>query len=167
MNRRQFKIGLRSAAVILAVGILQMAFFNELRVFDRASEPLLTLSVAAGLTVGARRGLVVGFFSGLLYDVLSSLPIGFATLAYTFSAIIAGVAGEYVARAWWGLVPPFAGLGIFVYVLVGELFGEEDFFNERFPVTLAVVTVASALLAPVMFWLSRWMWDQQLRKSEL
>ena len=76
MNRRKLKIGLRSAAVILAVAILQMAFFNELRVFDRASEPLLTLSVAAGLTVGARRGLVVGFFSGLLYDVLSGLSIG-------------------------------------------------------------------------------------------
>ena len=160
MNRRKVKIALRSAAVVLAVGVLQMGFFNELTVDGRVCEPLLTFSVACGLKVGARRGLIIGLFAGLLYDVLSGLPLGLATFAYTFIAIVAGWVGEYVSRIWWGLTPPLVTLGVFFYVLIGEIFGEEQFFNSRLPATLAVAAVGGAILAPGMYWLSGWMWDQ-------
>lgn len=165
MNRRKVKIALRVVAVVLALGVLQMGFFNELTVYGRVCEPLLTFSVACGLTVGARRGLIVGLLAGLLYDALSGLPIGLAVFAYTFAAIIAGWVGEYVSKVWWGLTPPLVTLGLFFYVLVGEIFGEEQFFNSRLPVTFAVAAGGSAILARGMYWLSNWMWDQPAVKQ--
>ncbi len=166
MNWRKLSIALRVAAVLLAVGVLQMGFFNELRLFDRACEPLLTLAASAGLTLGTRRALIVGLFAGLLYDILSGLPIGLAMFAYTFTAIVAGRLGEYVARVKWRLVPPLTALGFFIYVIVGEVLGQENFFDGRFPATLAVVVGWSVFLAPAMFPLSLWMWMQPVRKRE-
>ena len=157
MRAEVIRTGLRSALVLFSVFVLQAGLFDSLRIFDRASEPLLVLAIAGGLTGGAWRGLRLGFAAGLLYDLIAGTPLGLAALAYALAAYLAGLLEGYAIRMWW-LVPPFSALGLSLYVGAGEVFGQDYLFNDRYLLTLAVVEIWAVVLAPGMLRVARWLW---------
>ena len=157
MRADVLRTGLRSALVLFSVLVLQVGLFDGLRIFGRASEPLLALAVAGGLTGGPWRGLRLGFAAGLLYDLVADTPLGLAAFAYALTAYIAGLLEGYTVRMWW-LVPPFSALGLSLYVGAGELFGQDHLYTDRYLVTLGAVEIWAVVLAPAMLRLVRWSW---------
>ena len=157
MRAEVIRTGLRSALVLFSVFVLQVGLFDSLRIFDRASEPLLVLAIAGGLTGGPWRGLRLGFAAGLLYDLIAGTPLGLAAFGYALAAYLAGLLEGYAVRMWW-LVPPFSALGLSLYVAAGEVFGQDHLFNDRYLLTLAVVEIWATVLAPAMLRVARWLW---------
>ncbi|MCY3786348.1 MAG: hypothetical protein OXG47_06420 [bacterium] len=159
MSVERARAGLRSALVLFSVFVLQVGVFDGLRVFGRAAEPLLALAVAGGLVGGWWRGLRLGFAAGLLYDVVAGTPLGLAAFAYALVAAGAGLLQGLTVRLWW-LVPPFSALGLCLYVLAGEVVGQDHLYNDRFWVTLAVVESWAVVLAAPTLRLVRWAWSE-------
>ena len=157
MRAEAIRTGLRSALVLFSVFVLQAGLFDSLRIFDRAAEPLLALAVAGGLIGGPWRGLRLGFAAGLLYDLIAGTPLGLAAFAYALVAHLAGLLEGYTVKMWW-FVPPFSALGLSLYVGAGELFGQDHLHNDRYLLTLAVVEIWAAVLAPAMLLAARWLW---------
>ena len=157
MIAERTRVGFRSALVLFSVFVLQVGVLDGLRIYGRASEPLLVLAVAGGLVGGSWRGLRLGFAAGLLYDLVAGTPIGLAAFAYALVAAVAGLLQGYMVRMWW-LVPPFCALGLSLYVLAGEVVGQDHLFNDRFLVTLGVVEIWAVILAAATLRLVRWAW---------
>ncbi len=159
MTVEKVRIGFRSALVVFSVFVLQVGVFDGLRIYGRASEPLLVLAVAGGLVGGWWRGLRLGFAAGLLYDLVAGTPVGLAAFAYALVAAASGLLQGYMVRMWW-LVPPFCGLGLCLYVVAGEVVGQDHLYNDRFWVTLGVVEFWAVVLAAVTLRLVRWAWSE-------
>ncbi len=159
MSAESVRTALRTALALFSVFALQVGIFDGLRIDGRAAEFLLTLAVAGGLVGGWWRGLHLGFASGLLYDLVADTPVGLAAFAYAMVATMAGLLRGYMVRMWW-LVPPFSALGLSLYVLAGEVVGQDHLFTERFLGTLAVVAIWAVVLAAPTLWLMRWAWPE-------
>ena len=151
----------RSALVLFSVFVLQVGVLDGLRIYGRASEPLLVLAVAGGLVGGSWRGLRLGFAAGLLYDLVAGTPLGLAAFAYALVAAAAGLLQGYMVRMWW-LVPPFSALGLCLYVLAGEVVGQDHLYTDRFMATLGVVELWAVVLAAVTLRLVRWAWSEMV-----
>ena len=159
MTAETVRIGFRSALVLFSVFALQVGVFDGLRILGRASEPLLVLAVAGGLVGGWWRGLRLGFVAGLLYDLVAGTPVGLAAFAYALVAAASGLLQGYTVRLWW-LVPPFSAVGLCLYVLAGEVVGQDHLYTDRFWVTLAVVELWAVVLAVPILRLVRWAWGE-------
>ncbi len=159
MTAEKIRLVFRSALVLFSVFVLQVGVLDGLRIYGRASEPLLVLAVAGGLVGGSWRGLRLGFAAGLLYDLVAGTPLGLAAFAYALVAAASGLLQGYMVRMWW-LVPPFSALGLCLYVLAGEVVGQDHLYTDRFLVTLGVVELWSVVLAAVTLRLVRWAWSQ-------
>ena len=151
------RAALRSVLMVAAVFVLQVGLLDGLRIFGRASEPLLVLAVSGGLVAGWRRGLRLGFVAGLLYDLVAGTPLGLAAFSYALVAALAGLLQGFMVRMWW-LVPPFCAFGLALYVLTGEVVGQDHLYNDRFGVTVGVVTLWAVILAAPTLRLVRWGW---------
>jgi len=159
VTARTVRSAFRSALALFSVFVLQVGILDGLRIYDRASEPLLVLAVAGGLVGGWWRGLQLGFAAGLLYDLVAGTPVGLAAFAYALVAAASGLLQGYMVRMWW-LVPPFSALGLCLYVLAGEVVGQDHLFNDRFWLTLGVVELWAVILAPLTLRLVRWAWGE-------
>ena len=162
MTVEAIRTALRSGLVLFSVFVLQVGLLDGLRVAGRAPEPLLVLAVASGLAGGWWRGLRFGFVAGLLYDLVAGTPLGLAAFAYAIVAAAAGLLTGYAVRMWW-LVPPFAALGLSVYVFAGEVVGQDHLFDDRFLLTIGVVELWSVVLAAPALLLVRWAWGTTAR----
>ena len=163
MTSDTIRTGLRSGLALFSVFVLHVGLLDGLRIAGRAPEPLLVLAVASGLVGGWWRGLWFGFVAGLLYDLVVGTPLGLAAFAYAVVAAAAGLLEGYTVRVWW-LVPPFAALGLSVYVFAGEVVGQDHLFNDRFMLTLAVVELWSVFLAAPLLLLVRWAFTGAARR---
>lgn len=157
MTGESLRTGLRTALVLFSVFVLQVGIFDGLRIYGRAAEFLLTLAVAGGLVGGWWRGLQLGFAAGLLYDLVADTPVGLAAFAYAMVAAVAGLLQGYMVRMWW-LVPPFSALGLSLYVVAGEVVGQDHLFTDQFLMTLGMVEIWAAVLAAPTLMLVRWAW---------
>ena len=157
MTAESVRVVLRSALVLFSVFVLHVGVFDGLRIYGRAAEFLLVLAVAGGLVGGWWWGLQLGFAAGLLYDLVADTPVGLAAFAYGAVAAMAGLLQGYMVRMWW-LVPPFSALGLSLYVLAGEVIGQDHLYTDRFLATLGVVEIWAVVLAAPTLWLVRWAW---------
>lgn len=164
MTGEPLRVLLRSALVLLTVFALQVGVFDGLRILGRAAEFLLALAVAGGLVGGWWRGLWLGFAAGLLYDLVADTPVGLAAFAYGSVGAAAGLLQGYMVRMWW-LVPPFSALGLSLYVLAGEVVGQDHLYDDRFLVTVGVVEIWAMVLATPTLWLLRWAWPEPAETS--
>ena len=159
MTAERIRLAARTALVLFSVFVLHVGVFDGLRIYGRASEPLLVLAVAGGLAGGWWRGLWLGFAAGLLYDLVAGTPLGLAAFAYALVAAASGLLQGYTVRMWW-LVPPFSALGLGLYVLAGEVVGQDHLYNDRFPVTVGVIALWAVVLAAPTLRLARWAWGE-------
>ncbi len=75
---------------IILCYLLQTSVFANFRVFGVVPDCFLILIIVISLTRGQNQAIAVGFFSGLLLDLMFSETIGTCSIIYMFIAYIAG-----------------------------------------------------------------------------
>ncbi|HEY5155800.1 MAG TPA: rod shape-determining protein MreD [Acidimicrobiales bacterium] len=148
------------ALVLLTAAVLERAVFSQLRIGGAAADVLLLLAISAGMVGGPDRGAVIGFFAGLVLDLLVQSPLGLYALVYCVVGYIVGVAHTAVVRSsrWEPMLLAFLAsvVGIGLYVVASFMVGRSGLLNGHLLVVMAVVSVANAVLVPVTNRALRW-----------
>jgi rod shape-determining protein MreD len=84
----------RYALVLASVIILQLGVFSDLRLGGVHPDVTLLIAVVAGLVAGPRRGVVIGFWAGLLIDPVLPTPLGMTALVWAMVGFMAGWPGD-------------------------------------------------------------------------
>lgn len=159
---RRLVLVARFAVVIVVSLTLQVTLITKLDVANVRADLMLVVAIAAGVSGGPDRGAIVGFFAGLAYDIVLSTPFALSAFAYSLTAYAVGMAEGVIMRAaWWISITVTAGataLGVALYVGLGELLGQPNFYTERFWVILGIITGLNALLSPPVVRVVRWAW---------
>src|SRR5690349_10149645 len=108
--------------------------------------PLLLVAIAAGIAGGPDRGAIVGFFAGLVYDLLLPLaPVGLAALCFCLVGFVVGRYQATVVRSATWLKMTIATLasagGMVLYVGVGLLVNQENFLQRPIWPIILIVSV--------------------------
>ena len=153
-------IGLRLIIVYLFALLLQLTFFSQVRVAGVAPELPALVAILAGLFAGPRRGSVIAFCAGLMWDVYLSTPLGlaaasFAVVAYTLGGITEGLVHDTRLRT---LLLVFAGTAamVTVYALLGGVVGQRGLIDDRLPRVVLIASGWNALLSPAAAPAVRW-----------
>ena len=161
---------LRVILVYVAVLVLQMTVFVEVRVVGVAPELPAMVAVLAGLLAGVRGGSLIAFGAGLMWDVYLPTPLGLAAVSFALVAFGLGRITEdlfHDTRIQTGLLV-FAGTAASVaaYAVLGEVVGQRGLVDADL---LKIVLVSSALnavlslaVAPAMRWA---LWGGRSRNS--
>ncbi len=72
------------AAIIVGCLLLQVNLFDTLAIGNISPNLLIVVTAAFGFMRGPREGLLVGFFCGILLDLLFSDVLGFYAILYMF-----------------------------------------------------------------------------------
>ena len=153
-------IGLRLVVVYLFALLLQLTFFSQVRVAGVAPELPALVAILAGLFAGPRRGSVIAFCAGLMWDIYLSTPLGlaaasFVVVAYTLGGITDDLFHDTRLQT---LLLVFVGTSamVTVYALLGEVVGQRGLIDDRLPRVVLIASGWNALLslaaAPAMRW---------------
>lgn len=152
-------IAARTSFVFVVALTLQLGVGNQIVVFGAVGDLMLLVAVAAGLAAGPDQGAVIGFASGLLYDLMLQTPFGLSALTYALVAYAVGSLQDSVLRAaWWIPVASAAtasAIGVILYGVFGTVLGE-DLIGVSLLRIAAVVGVLNAIAAPVVVRSVRW-----------
>lgn len=103
--------------ILLIVIILQVSLFSRLPAAEYGPDLILVLIFSAGFLEGSKRGSLIGFFAGMLQDVL----LGGAFGIYTVSRIIVGAFAGQVKDNIYPEKLPLIGAIIFGFTLGHEI----------------------------------------------
>ncbi len=78
------------AVIIIVCFLLQCTVFKSLEIASISPNLLIVVTASFGFMRGQKEGLFVGFFCGLLLDLLSGSALGFYALIYMFAGFING-----------------------------------------------------------------------------
>ncbi|MCC8152074.1 MAG: rod shape-determining protein MreD [Lachnospiraceae bacterium] len=78
------------AVIIIACFLLQSTVFKTLSIASISPNLLVVVTAAFGFMRGKKEGLFVGFFSGLLIDLMFGSVLGFYALVYMFIGFLNG-----------------------------------------------------------------------------
>ncbi len=78
------------AVIIIACFLLQCTVFKSLAIASISPNLLVVVTVAFGFMRGKKEGLFVGFFSGILIDLMFGSVLGFYALVYMFIGFLNG-----------------------------------------------------------------------------
>jgi rod shape-determining protein MreD len=147
----------RLVVIMVLTVLVQVTVFPHLRLFGVVPDLGLLLAVAIAFRHGPEAGALVGFATGLGYDLFLASPVGMCALAYALTAYIVGVlqTGMLRSPAW---IPPLVGLlagfgGGLIFTVIGVLAGVTAVSTWSAITTVALAAVYDALLAPFVFWL--------------
>jgi len=153
-------IGLRLIVVYLLALLLQLTFFSQVRVAGVAPELPALVAILAGLFAGPRRGSVIAFFAGLMWDIYLSTPLGlaaasFVVVAYTLGGITEDLFHDTRLQT---LLLVFVGTAamVTVYALLGEVVGQRGLVDDRLPRVVLIASGLNALLSLVAAPAVRW-----------
>ncbi len=79
------------AAAIIVCFLLQCSVFDRFRIASVSPNLLIVLTASVGFMRGKREGLIVGFFSGLLLDIMAGSLLGFYALIYMLAGYLNGL----------------------------------------------------------------------------
>lgn len=150
----------RTSLAIFLVLAVQHTLLDGIRVDGAHPDIMFLTAGAAGYVGGPERGATVGFFTGLVADLL--LPTTFG-----FSALIGCLLGFATGSATSGLVRGSRPLAVVVlttatvtglvgYGVLGAVLGQPADLQVYLAPTLVVATPAAAVLALPVLWLVRW-----------
>lgn len=152
---------LRLALLILVVVVLQTtAFSSGLRVFGVMPDLGLVLTVAVACSLGADRGAVFGFVTGLAVDLFLSTPLGLSALTFALVGYGAGIVqGGLLRPSRWA--PPIMGAlagvaGGALFVGIAAVAGREELLSLDSARVILVAGIYDAAIAFVVFPVARW-----------
>jgi rod shape-determining protein MreD len=140
----------RSALVLVIAVVLQTSLVQDLRVFGASADLMVLIAIAAGLAGGADRGAAYGFAAGLIYDLLLTTPLGLSALTYCLIGYGVGAMQGSVIRStrWIPIVAATvaSAAGVILYVMLGEVVGQEFSISGLHRIALVVAIVNGALV---------------------
>jgi rod shape-determining protein MreD len=158
-----FLTAVRVTAVLVSALVIQSSLLAEIRFAGVSIDLMLALTIAAGVTGGPDRGAVVGFIAGLGTDLLIQTPFGLTALSFASTGYVVGLLNEAVVRsARWLLVAIAMAGAVFalaVFVLAGELVGEDLLATPDLWRIVLIVSVGCGVLVLPCRYLMRWAWD--------
>jgi rod shape-determining protein MreD len=150
----------RLALVTLLLLLVQSTVILSIRIGGSHPDILWLLPITAALLTGPETGAVVGFWSGLAFDLVLPTPFGLGALVgcilgYSIGATTAAVD----KRAVW-LKPVAAVVGSvaadMLFSVLGAIFGQQQMVQVNFLALFVIVAASSALLVLPVNRLMRW-----------
>ena len=154
------RAGLRVALVIGLALLVQQAVLVSLRVGTAHPDLLWLLPITAALVDGPETGAIVGFWSGLLFDLVLPTPFGLSALVGALLGYVVGLATAAVdPRASW--LKPVAALAgslaaDMLFAVLGAIVGQEQMVQLDYLDLALVVGLASVVLVFPVHRLMRW-----------
>ncbi|MCB0963218.1 MAG: rod shape-determining protein MreD [Acidimicrobiales bacterium] len=154
----------RATVVVLGALTLQVCLFSRFS-FDGARPDVMVLvAVLAGLLAGPDRGAILGFASGLAFDVVLTTPFGLSALIYTIVGYGVGTLSGGMVRSSRWLVPAVAAVGsavaMLLYALVGVVVGEATLDGPPLAAIVVYVAAVNAACSPLAARAVRWVVDE-------
>lgn len=150
----------RVAVVVLAGLVLQVCLFSKFSYEGARPDVLILVAIAGGFVAGPERGAIVGFSSGVAFDLVLSTPLGLSALVYCVVGYVVGaLSGGVLRSSWWigpGLAAVASAAGMLAYAVVGTVLGQASFDGPPMSAILVVVAAVNALLAPLALRAMRW-----------
>jgi rod shape-determining protein MreD len=143
------------ALVALLLLLLQSTVLLSVRFEGVHPDIVWLLPIMAALLAGPETGAIVGFWSGLAFDLVLPTPFGLSALVGSLLGFSMGVATAAVDRRAVWLRPVAAVVGSVAAVL-GAIFGQQQMVQIDFFSLFLVVAVSSALLVLPVNRLMRW-----------
>jgi rod shape-determining protein MreD len=135
--------------------VLQVAVMPHLRLFGVVPDLGLVLTIAVAYYDDAETAAIVGFVTGLGYDLFLSTPVGASALAYSVTGYLTGVvqAGLIRSSRWLPLALGALGglVGGLLFVGIAILAGADSLKAAGTLSLVARSAVYDALVATVMF----------------
>jgi rod shape-determining protein MreD len=150
----------RVTLVILAALVIQVSLVADMHLFSATGDVMLLLGIAAGLAGGPERGAIVGFASGIAFDLLLHSPFGLSALVYCLVGYAVGSFQTTVLRSsrWIPVVcaAVASAAGILLFAVIGEVMGQESYVSDELVQIVLVVVVLNSLLALPAVRVMRW-----------
>lgn len=151
---------LRVALVTLLLLLVQSTVILSIRISGAHPDILWLLPITAALLTGPETGAVVGFWSGLAFDLVLPTPFGLGALVGCILGYSVGAASAAVdKRAVW-LKPVAAVVGSvaadMLFSVLGAIFGQQQMAQVNFLALFVIVAASSALLVLPVSRLMRW-----------
>jgi rod shape-determining protein MreD len=151
---------LRVALVVLLLLLVQSTVMLSIRYHGMHPDILWLLPITAALLAGPETGAIVGFWSGLAFDLVLPTPFGLSALVGCLLGFSMGVATTAVDRRAVWLRPVAAVIGCvaadMLFAVLGAIFGQQQMVQIDFFSLFLVVAVSSALLVLPVNRLMRW-----------
>ena len=150
----------RYSFVVFVVLVVQHAALDFVRLSGAHPDAVLLLPVAAGYVGGAERGARIGFFTGLVTDLLLPTPFGLSALVGCMLGFATGASTRGLVRSTRLLgvttctVATVAGLA--AYAILGAVIGQPGSLSVNLGPALVIATPAAAILATPVLALVRW-----------
>lgn len=156
----------RALLVLLVVLVLQLTVVLDIRIGGAHPDLILGLAIAAGLAGGTERGAIVGFLSGLAFDLFLTTPFGLSALVGTGVGVAAGqLVAAGVDRTNGLFVPGVAALGsaigVIMFAVLGAVLGQPDTLTVGLGAAVGVVTVVNGILGFFLVRACNWAFGQE------
>jgi rod shape-determining protein MreD len=154
------RILFRVALIALALLVLQSTIMLSIRVGGVHPDLLWLLPITAALLDGPESGAIVGFWSGLAFDLILPTPFGLSALVGCILGYAVGAATKAVDRRALWLVPVAAAIGSvaadMLFAVLGGIFGQRQMVQIDFPALVLVIAVSSMILVLPVHRMMRW-----------
>lgn len=160
---------LRWAALVTAVFVVHIGVAIDASLLGVHPDLMLLIAICGGLAGGPARGAEVGFFAGLLSDLVLPGSLGVSAFAFALVGFGAGTVAETVLHASRVIslaVTFFASAaGVLVYALVAQLLGQRTLSDPNLWVIVGIVSVCNVALCLPLLALARWAEGSGLRSG--
>jgi rod shape-determining protein MreD len=150
----------RLGAVVVTALLLQVSLFSQFSFDGARPDVMILVAVAGGFVAGSERGAVIGFVSGLAYDLVLTTPLGLSAFVYTLVGYTVGAVSNSVVRSsvWIGPVVVATGsaAGMVLYAVVAEVLGQAALTGPPLTSIVVVVAAVNTALAPIVVRAVRW-----------
>jgi rod shape-determining protein MreD len=154
------RVILRLALITLVLLIVQSTVILSIRIDGVHPDLLWLLPITAALLDGPESGAIVGFWSGLAFDLVLPTPFGLSALVGCLLGYSVGVATKAVDRTAGWLTPVAAVIGSVVadmlFAVLGGVFGQQQMVQINFLALILVVAASSALFVLPVNRMMRW-----------
>lgn len=162
-----------TAILIILLFACQISVFGHLDLVGPTPNLMMILCVSFAMLQGSRRGMITGFFCGLITDAFTTGPVGFYALLYLYT-------GYFSGRVYRKFYPENLMIPLGMIALCDALFNVVCYivlyltrarynvlfylFRVILPETLYTL-IAALLLYPFILWLNTWLEDMEQRSA--
>jgi rod shape-determining protein MreD len=154
------RVILRLALITFVLLIAQSTIVLSVRIDGVHPDLLWLLPITAALLDGPESGAIVGFWSGLAFDLILPTPFGLSALVGCLLGYSVGVVANAVDRGATWLTPVAAVIGSVVadmlFAVLGGVFGQQQMVQINFLALVAVIAVSSAIFVLPVNRMMRW-----------
>jgi rod shape-determining protein MreD len=151
---------LRLALITFVLLIVQSTVILSIHIDGVHPDLLWLLPITAALLDGPESGAIVGFWTGLAFDLILPTPFGLSALVGCLLGYSVGVATKAVDRRAGWLTPVAAVIGSVVadmlFAVLGGVFGQQQMVQINFLALVAVIAVSSAIFVLPVNRMMRW-----------